>query len=364
MPTFVERGITQLVALPTWVLLAGVCLFKDLRVSLKAVLPQFLLGAVFLIYYCIVALFNNRALYSALPYPIALSLFVLFVGLMAGRHLNADGIKQTAWFYAISGVIVCVDVYFKYVANSSLSQLIYSYASKNSVSQILLTSLWILLLFGFEKKGFVRKVLVIAAIALLAWTLIGLKSRASLIMIPAVLLRLLFGKVTSKPVRRIVVIAILAVAVVLMIGDNFQVLVEDVLFGGRDSTDLNAVSSGRTDEWAEFPALFAQAPIFGHGLKARESLVLTALLEYGLLGGSVVLILAVSPLLWGFFKLRKDHTMYLLFTCLAICYVVNGIFEQLAPFGPGVKCYYLWFLMGMLAAKPERTTLQKGGQNE
>lgn len=364
MPIFVEMGITRLVALPTWVLLAGVCLLKDTRVSLKAVLPQFLLGVAFLCYYCIVLLLNERAKYSALPYPIALSLFVLFVGLMAGRYLDADGIKRTAWFYAISGVVVCVDVYFKYVVDNSLSQLVYSYASKNSVSQILLTAMWILLIFGVEKKGAVRKLLTIAAIAFLAWTLIGLKSRASLIMIPTVLLWLFFGKATSKPVRRTVVIVALMAAVVLMVGDNFKVLVEDVLLGGRDSTDLNSVSSGRTDEWREFPALFAQAPIFGHGSKARESLIITALLEYGLLGGSVILILAVSPLHWGFFKLRKDHTMYLLFTSLALCYVVNGIFEQLAPFGPGVKCYYLWFLMGMLAAKPEETTIQKRGPNK
>lgn len=26
--------------------------------------------------------------------------------------------------------------------------------------------------------------------------------------------------------------------------------------------------------------------------------------------------------------------------------IVNGLFEELAPFGPGVKCFSLWFYFG------------------
>ena len=37
---------------------------------------------------------------------------------------------------------------------------------------------------------------------------------------------------------------------------------------------------------------------------------------------------------------------------IALGYSVNGLFEGLTPFGPGVKCYYMWLLFGILVGKP------------
>lgn len=277
--------------------------------------------------------------------------------------MNTKDLKTICYAYAISGVIVCVDVYFKYVANVSLEELLYSYGSKNSVSQILLTSMLIFLVFGFERGGILRKVFCMACIALLVGTMIGLKSRASLVVIPVILIRILFGRFVKKEIRWVAIVAVIAIVIILSIGNNYKILVENVLLGSRDATDMSAVSSGRSDEWAEFPALFAEAPLFGHGLMARESLIITALLEYGILGGSFVLLAAVYPLYWGLFRLNRKHEITLLFTSVAMCYAINGIFEQLAPFGPGVKCYFLWFLFGLLAAKPEQVTAEKSASN-
>ena len=33
---------------------------------------------------------------------------------------------------------------------------------------------------------------------------------------------------------------------------------------------------------------------------------------------------------------------------LTAAYFTNGFFECLSPFGPGVKCYFLWLLFGLL----------------
>lgn len=353
MPTFVEHGATRMIALPVWLLLAGVCFLMDKRISLGGALPSVCLAGIFLVYFLIKLLFNSDVQRSWLPYPIFLSTFVLLVSLMVGRHLNTQDIKRICDFYAVSGLIVCADVFIKYIWGANLETSLYAYSSKNSVSQILLTAEIIVLLFWFQGKNKWKKLLGIAALALFTWTLIGLKSRASIIMLPVVLLRLLLGKNIPKNLKKLVGVLCLGAAVFLLIGDNFDYFVDNIIYGGRDSTDLNSVSSGRFDQWKEFPSLFVQAPIFGHGFMPKESLIITALLEYGIIGGSVILALAISPLVWGFGKLSKEHEMYLLFTSLALCYAVNGIFEQLAPFGPGVKCYFLWFLFGILTARPE-----------
>ena len=39
---------------------------------------------------------------------------------------------------------------------------------------------------------------------------------------------------------------------------------------------------------------------------------------------------------------KLKHLVFL----LSIMLIVNGLFEELAPFGPGVKCFSLWFYFG------------------
>ena len=79
----------------------------------------------------------------------------------------------------------------------------------------------------------------------------------------------------------------------------------------------------------------------------RESIILTALLEFGIIGGGIILLMAFWPIYWLVKFLGRYDKHYLMFSSIAIVYIVNGVFEQLSPFGPGVKCFFLWFLIGV-----------------
>lgn len=350
MPFLVESALTRFIAIPVWVVLAGACLMMDTRIKVGATRSVWIAAVIFVLYYLISRVFNNDYARSELPYPIVLSMFVLFVGLLAGQHLRADDIKRIGKYYMVSGVIVCVNVFFTYIYGNSISGPSYLYASKNSVSQIILTAWMLILLFQFN-GGLFRKLFWTVVLAFMTWTLISLKSRATLIAIPILVLWYVFNGNLNKRVRNIVVL-LLAVFIVLLFNDRFyDTIVNQVIYSGRDSTSMEAVTSGRSNEWSNFPADFSEVWLFGAGKMKRESLILTALLEYGVLGGGTILFLAVSPLLWSFKYQGKNHLYYLLFTSVAIAYVANSIFEQMAPFGPGVKCYFLWFLFGLLESQ-------------
>ena len=194
-----------------------------------------------------------------------------------------------------------------------------------------------------------------------------LKSRATLVGIPVVLLWIIFNAKKDKRVRNIVLLLTVVVFVFFIFHPSaYESLIDNVIFAGRDSGNIDSISSGRANEWRNFGKDFSEAWLFGYGDAKRESVILTALLEFGVLGGSLVLILAIWPVAWGVRRLNKESQFYMLFTSTALVYFTNGIFEQLTPFGPGVKCYFLWFLFGVLLNREFNTwgesQLMKVGQ--
>lgn len=356
-PTLIDNFQTRNIIIPIWLLFAVVCVLKNHYLYIGETKYLWILAALWSIVYFIGGFFIPGYSSSNLPYTIFLSLFILLVGLMAGGCIYCYGIEKIATAFIVSGMIVCLDTFITYVYGRSLGGRIYSYDSKNSVSQILLT-VWILIIFvKFRKEySYFKRTLYVVAFIILTVTLVGLKSRATLIAIPVVLIWIVFHGKLDRRLKNMIMIALFFIILIFMFNPNLvETLLYDVMLGGRNINDLNDISSGRTSEWQMFLSDFSDKPFFGHGRMKRESIILTSLLEFGFLGGGIILLIAIWPLYWGIHYLRKSNRYYLLFTSIAIIYTLNGIFEQLAPFGPGVKCYFLWFLMGILISASSST---------
>jgi hypothetical protein len=108
-------------------------------------------------------------------------------------------------------------------------------------------------------------------------------------------------------------------------------------------------SSGRGEQWLNLFYEMRRYPLIGDGKTERESLILTALIQFGLLGGVPIILYSLWPLRKSMqlIKLYKSKHVFCLF-CISVAYSVDSIFEQLAPFGPGVRCFFLWLLFGIL----------------
>lgn len=348
-PTLIDNFQTRIMIIPLWLIFAAICILKNHMLYLGRSRFVWILAGLWTIIYLVGSLFINGYSNSDLPYTIYLSLFILLTGLMAGNNLKNNDMERIFTAYILSGMIVCVDTFLTYVYGRSFIGRVYSYDSKNSVSQILLT-VWIIILIckfrvGLETR---KKILYAGEFLLLTITLIGLKSRASLIAIPVVLMWLILHGKMNKQLRNTIFAILLFVFIFLIFNSRYvEILIYDVLLGGRDISNLNDISSGRASEWQTFFSDFINKPFLGHGRMKRESLILTSLLKFGLLGGGVILLIACWPLYWSIRYFRKKNSDYLIFSSIAIVYLINGIFEQLAPFGPGVKCYFLWFLLGI-----------------
>ena len=367
LPVLVELGITSKLSMIIWLAFAFMCFISNINLVIPKGFQTYLgLTVLFLIIYLISGAFNSAYFDSALPWCIFLSAFVAINGLMAGKNLNNKDIDMICSSYVISGLIVTGNVFLKYIYGQSLTERMYLYGSKNSVSQILLTC-WIIILLtkiGNSKKTIsVKTMFYLGCFLFLTYVMLALKSRATIIGMPIIAVWCFLNGNKNKKLRNIVFLLFIAVTVFLIVNrDAYDFLVNNILSGGRDTADLNDMSSGRLDEWKNFGKDFADTWLFGHGRDKRESLILTSLLEFGIIGGGIILIIAIFPFALGV-KNLKNNKFYILFTSIALVYFVNGIFEQLAPFGPGVKCYLLWFLFGILMATKEKDFLQKETQN-
>lgn len=348
-PIFIDNFPTRNIIIPLWLMFAIVCLLKQPILYLGESKSFWILVVQWVVMYLMGGFFISEYSDSELPYTILLSCFVFFVGLMSGRNLYSFAIEKIITAYILSGMFVCVDTFMNYVYKVSLAGRIYSYDSKNSVSQILLT-VWILILFFKFRKEIKlwKKCIYIGAFILLSITLIGMKSRATLIAIPVIFGWLvLHGKLDKRLRNTIVIILTLVITILIFNPEYIEILIYDVVLGGRDTHNLDDISSGRVREWQTFLADFSDKPFWGHGRMKREALILTSLLEFGVIGGGLILLIAFWPIYWSVRYFNKNK-FYLMFSSIAITYCLNGVFEQLAPFGPGVKCFFLWFMMGIL----------------
>lgn len=349
MPMLIDRFPTRNIIIPLWVFLTIVCLKKNHSIYVGEAKNIFILFYLFFIYYVIGFIFIEKYSASSLPYVIFLAMFILLVGLLIGRNLKREDIGKIYTSIILSGIIVGIDVFRKYIYGSSLSSRVYVYDSKNSVSQILLTALILILFLKLGKGKFYIKIFYWLSTIILTITLIGLKSRATLISFPIIVVWILIKGKLNKRVRNILFITLTLISVFLVFNPKIlNILTNDVLLAGREATNLNDISSGRLDEWISFVDDFQDAVFFGHGRMKRESLFLTSLLEFGIIGGSIIILIASWPIYWMEKYLKRFDKNYLLFSSIAIIYLFNGLFEQLAPFGPGVKCFFIWLMMGIL----------------
>lgn len=361
MPIFLNMISTRNIIIPMWIIFLAFCLFQNHILYIGNSTLLLLMGVFFFAYYFLGSFLITGYKASELPYSIFLSFFIFIAGLIAGPLIKKDDIEKIYTAYVISGLLVGINVFVSYIFGSSLSSRTYAYASKNSVSQILLTAWILILIYEFTKdNGIITRFFYIGSFGFLLYTLIGLRSRATLISIPIVFIIILAnGKVTLR-LRRALIVLLVFVTLFLILNQGFtENFITNVIYGGRNANDINDISSGRWDEWIAFPSQFVDKPLFGHGRMKRESLLLTALLEFGLIGGLDIIFIAFYPVWWAFRTWIHKDRHFLIFITIGISYFVNGIFEQLAPFGPGVKCYFLWFLLGLYVPMSLREREQK-----
>lgn len=353
LPLFVRTGLTQRLAFPGWILLA-VSIFLSGRVKIrKPVLNQLGLGFIFVTWLLIESLiFRKRQFSSSMFYSYMISLFIFLLGSWSSEYVDDRVLKNINSIFVGSMLVVTTNIFVEYFGvGYNLATRLYAYSSKNSVSQIIFTAI-ILLIVRYRPQRIIGRIVKSITVAFELYVVLLLRARATLASLILCILVLIFAKDTNKKTKG--AISIVAVGVIILLFTNAQFnnfIFNDVLFAGRNAADLDDLTSGRVTIITSFPKLISGNWFTGIGPTYYECFPLSAILQFGLIGGIICIVISLQPLLKSSISRHFSEGWYLLLL-IAIGYSVNGLFEGLTPFGPGVKCYYMWLLFGIMLCRP------------
>lgn len=350
LPIFVEYGITNELSIGIWILfLVRVIIknpfhFNNIQTPVRAYV-------IFYIFVFVAYFFNNKYLTSEITYAMLVSLFMLLVGNLSSGLLCQQDIEKAFNAYIYATFILALTVYYSFLRGADYSSTFYAYNEKNSTGLIVMTAVIFITYTKVlnENKNFLHRLLYLIADLLLLVCIIIMQSRAVLVSILFFLIALLFSKQVGVGTKVLIIVGIFVGY--LYLHSNVELwndILNKYIYAGRVAGDMNSLSSGRWIEWQRFGTHLEGNWLFGYGRARRESLILASILSFGVPMGCLVIWLGLYPVISGrkFEKLYKSPQCVVFFT-IAVCYAVNMFFEQLAPFGPGAKCFILWLLLGI-----------------
>lgn len=350
IPSFVGNPIFKLLSYLPWIcLLFFIMIYNGNKIYLGNGRIFYLAISIFFV--CsLITMIGLDGFGVCLLQPILISVFIYIIAFNSASYITNKKFNVICKSYAISACIVAFFTFFEMLSNGfSWESGVYAYNSKNSVSQIIVSAILILLLNRQEIRR--RYILFYDILIVFIFvTIVMLKSRASLLGLIVIIISILISKQFGKNTKRLcVLISTIFLLLLVFNRDFYHFIVYDIAFAGRDASSLDSISSGRISIIQDFPKLFLDRPLLGYGKNYIECMQIDALYETGLVGGVLINFLALMPLLYVFrmkkIKFYNDYNFVLLI--LSIIYYINSFFEQLAPFGPGVKCYFLWLVLGL-----------------
>ena len=352
LPFFTENGLTQYLSYPAWALIMGtVFLYRKWYISSRDVKFVVILLAALLFLGAVQELFARDYLGSLLTKCFLLVMIITLVGGMVaqtGKTWETENLMFYAYIAATA--ILCVVVFMQYLIGQDLSSAVYSYGSKNETAFLAVASVIMLLYMKQKKETKFIVLLKCCLIGFFIYIIAYMRCRSMLIGVALALVIRLFHKGGSKGIKIFIVLLFVGVALGLQNKKFYNELVNNILFASRDSTDMNALSSGRLDQVAYGWERFKNNVFLGTGdTRTVDCFYVSALMQYGLFMGSALIVLAVYPLLWGLWNYKRIKTpLCMILILCALTFAIGGIFEENAPLGPGVRCYISWFLFGYL----------------
>ena len=188
-----------------------------------------------------------------------------------------------------------------------------------------------------------------------------LRSRATIIGFAFVLYYFVFKSRNTRVKVVSIFLTIAAVVIVFSIPSLYKVIVEGILFAARDVEDFNDLTSGRTYLISEGIDMFTERIWFGRGNLYMDCMPLVMLVQYGVVGASVVFafLFFIGKKVNAFLN---NNNLFLVTFLLFYSFILNSLFEAQPPFGPGIKCFMLWMMIGFSMAELEENKIDVNKQ--
>lgn len=348
---------TTITSAPFWIISALIGIFTLKRTYLNR--ETKIVIALFLLFFFTIVLYEgitgNSYVFSYVTKPIYFSFFFFVLGSLFSRQVSNELIKKIAFSYIAATTIISLDIFIEYFLGTDITAVTYIFRSKNSASSILLIAV-IFCLYAFYPRNIWMNILKILLISFFTFLIVIMRARAvliSMLLIPIAYLLLPRGKRTIK----ISILGAMLVGLVTIFASKtvFNFLINNILLKATNSNnvnmDINYLTSNRFYEVLYSMYLFELNPLFGKGYYYVDFFAVNSFVNYGFIAGLLLIIISVCPLLFCYRQFSKKNC-FLYFMIALVC-LINGLFEGLAPFGPGNKFFILWILFGLMCNMDE-----------
>ncbi|MBQ3804382.1 MAG: O-antigen ligase family protein [Prevotella sp.] len=277
------------------------------------------------------------------------------------RHYGSDGmLRDIAVCSIISSLVLCYVLQTQYFVDYDLMDRVFAFNAKNSMGQILLNCAIVIVLFPISRIMLFRFVQWFTIVPIVVM-LFMLKSRSTLVGFFFVVFYMILQS-RDKRIRWLTLAVVLAFIIYLLSNaEAFNTIVYGILMAGRDVNDVNEVSSERIQTISEALEIIPDNILFGVGNKYVDCMPISMMLQFGFIG-FVIVITYIGILFRKIVKLDLKNNIHLATFLIFVAMVLNSLFEAWPPFGPGVKCFMLWMMLGFslaLESKPNRQGIAK-----
>ena len=323
----------------------------------KPLLPYYIFLFVFFMYCIILQLLTTKEYVGTDFNNMCISCMITTVSYSFYKsNGNGNTLKLLALLILITASILAFVVFRDFLLGFNFNSILYAFQAKNSMSAILLSSVLIGVLFIAEND---TETIIISLIALSVFILVVMvmmKSRATLAGFFFVILYLVTKFKNNKIRILFSVLTICCILLVLIDSTIYNIVVNNLLFANRGTEinsidDLNSISSNRVERFPVIFKAFENSMFLGIGNKYFDCFPFIIVVQYGIIGASIVFTFLYKVYKFIQFKLNRTNLLYLITFFLFWIFMINCLFEAQPPFGPGIKCFLLWMMFGFSLAQ-------------
>ena len=307
------------------------------------------------LFYCALMTASTASLYlnvdvtnMLISVMVCLTSYIFFLNFGSERLLSQLGRLLLA-----GALLLGIIVYVLFFRGQDLLTRTYAFDAKNSMGQILLCCAVVGGLFWRPTLSVMRWTKY-AIILTLVYFIMIMRSRATILSLAYVIAYLIF-RAPDRRVRYVVFALTAAVVFYAAVSPSaYHVLVDGILLGGRDiEYGLDEASSGRVTGIREGLDIIADNFWLGVGDRYLDCMPVAMMMQFGLVGASMVFFY-LGAIWWRVERQGTWHNVHLCTYLLFYAMMFNSLFEAKPPFGPGIKCFLLWLMLGFSLALEER----------
>ncbi len=303
-------------------------------------------GIICITVYCaILDALTGRTYLNIDIYNMWISLMVAATSYTIYRQYGCNKIlRDTAVVSIIGSVILSYVVYSLYFTDYDIMNKLFAFSAKNSMGQILLNC-GIVIGLLYMPRNIAMKTVKWTSIVVIVIMLFLLKSRATLVGLFFIVCYMIIQG-NSKRVRWLTIAAtIIVIVYVLRSASAYDTIVHGILLAGRDANDANEVSSERIQSIEAAFEIIPNNLWIGIGNKYIDCMPIAMVLQFGIFGAMIVFIF-LAILTRKIVRFNRANRLHLVSYLLFIAMMLNSLFEAWPPFGPGVKCFMMWMMLG------------------